>query len=468
MTKCNNFINRYTNLTSLSLFTCGGIGDLGFRASGLNFLAMNELESDRASLARLNFPEAIHFEGDIQHIADDLINAVQAKLHFLKQDLFLVSCTAPCQGMSSAGMGSILNNVRSGKRRTIDPRNRLILPALKIIQQLKPLWIVFENVLGMRNTLIEDNDGAIRPILHIIHQSLSPEYIGSAYPVEFADYGVPQRRQRLITIYSRISILKKRIDIGTSLIPLPSHSRIKKFKCKPWISVSEALRDFPKLDSISLSKSKSKFIPFHRVPVLDKKKYEWVRNTPPSKSAFDNQCINPKCNYQGNAVHGTRQGIDGINRALYTTPLYCLKCGSLLPRPYAIIQNGHLRIMRGYTSAYKRMPADLPAPTLSRNMSFPCSDQKIHPTENRVLSLAEALRLQTIDSYEYKWGPLRYKNAKGNVINKEIAPDTLIRIIIAESIPPLFTELLSRHILKLTTGDRETNEEQRQKFLLLQ
>ena len=41
----------------------------------------------------------------------------------------------------------------------------------------------------------------------------------------------------------------------------------------------------------------------------------------------------------------------------------------------------------------------------TESLSFACSDQKVHPTENRTLSLAEAFRLHTLDQYSYKWGP---------------------------------------------------------------
>lgn len=444
----------YRDLAGVSLFTCGGIGDLGFRAAGIGFLAMNEIEKDRASLARLNFPEATHFDADINDVHDTLADMVHAKLKDSKQELFLLTCTAPCQGMSSAGMGSLLNNARAGRRPHLDPRNRLVLPALRIIRKLRPLWVVFENVTGMRNTIVEDEQGELRPILDIIQKTLAPEYQGKAYDVEFADYGIPQRRQRLITVYTRDERTLSRFAEGIELIPPPTHARRPKGKLKPWVPLSEALRGFPPLDSSTSSKAKSKAVPFHRVPVLDAKKYEWIRNTPLGKSAFDNQCINPACRFQGNPTHGARRGTDGINRAEHTTPLYCTRCGSLLPRPYAVEQNGELRIMRGYTSAYKRMPPDLPAPTISRNLSFPCSDQKVHPFENRVLSLAEALRLQTIDKYEYLWGPLNYKNGAGRTITKDIAPDTLVRLIIAESIPPLFIELLTKHVMQLIFAEK--------------
>ena len=67
---------------------------------------------------------------------------------------------------------------------------------------------------------------------------------------------------------------------------------------------------------------------------------------------FDNQCINPVCRYNGNPTHSARKNNEGINRASTETPLYCLKCGHILPRPW-VKEDGKYRLMKGYTSAYK-------------------------------------------------------------------------------------------------------------------
>lgn len=455
-------MTRSNEYPSVSLFSCAGIGDIGFKAAGAKFVAMNELEPDRAALARLNFPDANHFVGDIYELERDIIDQTRAQ-----GKVFLVTCTAPCQGMSSAGMGSLLRNQRDGKRSKWDPRNRLILPAVRIIRELRPSWVVFENVVGMRNTVILDERDEPRKILDIIHSTLSESYVGRAYPVEFADYGIPQRRQRLITVYGLRELAEERLRRGHELIPQATHSRAGTGGLKRWIGVADALQSFPPLDAKDRRSANNGQVPFHRVPVLDPRKYWWVENTAVGRSAFDNQCVNPKCRNEGNPIHGTSRGSDGINRARRDTPLYCSECGQLLPRP-ATNEDGEERIMRGYTSAYKRMDPHLPAPTISRNLSFPCSDQKIHPYQNRVLSLAEAMRLQTIDRYGYRWGPIEYVNGSGRLVGREIAPDTLVRLVIAESIPPAFTETLFAHLLALSGASELRDESGKQALLWAQ
>ena len=94
-------------------------------------------------------------------------------------------------------------------------------------------------------------------------------------------------------------------------------------------------------------------------------KYFWVSNTPVGKGAFDNQCVSPTCGHEGNATHGSTRDELGVNRSLQTTPIHCERCGELLPRPWVREADGRVRLMKGYTSAYKRMSGDLPASALT-------------------------------------------------------------------------------------------------------
>lgn len=432
--------------TAVSLFSGAGIGDIGYRAAGFDIISMCELEPDRAALARLNFPLTRIFAQDIEKVCDNVI--AHARKCLCGEELDLLICTAPCQGMSKNGQGTLLKNIRAGRRPVLDPRNRLILSALKIIMELRPRWVVFENVIEMRNTIIEDDNQNILPILDVLFDRLSSEYDGDAYDVEMADYGIPQHRQRLITVMTRNPMALEAFRSGNPLVPPATHAKVPTRTLKRWVSVVDAVGDFPPLDGKNEALASCPEIPFHRVPVLDPKKYEWIRHAQPGRSAFDSQCIRPECGFQGNKTHGASHNEEGINRAHKDTPLYCEQCKGLLPRPYTETGDG-IRLMSGYTSAYKRMNADIPAPTLTRNLSYPCSDQKLHPTQNRVLSLAEAMRLHTIDQYTYRWGPL-VRQGKCRKKRVGIAPDSLIRLVIGESVPPLFFELLGKHMLSLT------------------
>lgn len=419
---------------AVSLFTGGGIGDLALRACGAHVLVASELLPDRASVYRANYPETKTIVGDIRKTKAEIICATKELLN--GRDLDVLFATPPCQGMSKNGRGKLLNGIRAGVKPALDPRNMLALEAVEIALALHPRVIVFENVPEMEFTLIERADGTVADLLATIADALAPTFRGYWQVVEFADYGVPQRRQRLITVFSRVDPIREILDHGGSVLPTPTHSATSTMFTKPWISIDAALEGVPPLDAGREDTASHPNLPWHRVPILDEDKYYWVRNTPPGRGAFDNQCVNAACGFAGNPTHGSSHDEHGINRANRSTPIRCVRCGELLPRPW-VVENGEHRLMAGFTSAYKRMRGDLPASALTRNLSYACSDQKLHPREHRVLSIHEALILHTISRYQFQW--LR---DDGRPVS-----DKTIREIIGESIPPYGLEILFRGIL---------------------
>lgn len=122
---------------------------------------------------------------------------------------------------------------------------------------------------------------------------------------------------------------------------------------KPCPTVRDAISGLPPIDG-------------RKVPPPDGKKYTWVKNTPEGGTAFNNQCSNPDCLFQGNRRHGSSK-VDGINQPSDATPLYCERCGALLPRSYVEDKDGTKRLMKGFVSAYKRMKWDEPASTITQN-----------------------------------------------------------------------------------------------------
>lgn len=423
-------------MKAITLFSSAGIGDLAIKASDIDILVANELLSDRVSLHRRNFPETKMIEGDIWEKKNEILDTTLELLD--GEELDFIFATPPCQGMSKNGQGKLLNGIRNGTKAKFDKRNQLIIPTIDIILELRPKIVLFENVPEMENTVILDENENPINVIEYIKKRLGAEYAGKAEVVQFADFGVPQRRSRLITIFSRLDHIKEYLYRNNSLIPTRTHSKNGGRNLRPWITVRDVIADLPKLDSKNKELAESK-IPFHKISVLDPIKYWWVKNTPPENGAFDNQCVNEKCGYRENPTHGATHDHEGINRANKTTPLYCLKCGELLPRPSAKDkETGKLRIMSGYTSAYKRMAWNLPSSTLTTNLSYACSDQKLHPEQNRVLSLYEAFKLHTLDQFPYVW---EHENGK-------IAKDTSIRDVIGESIPPKAIYLIIQHLLQ--------------------
>lgn len=423
----------FRSLTGVSLFSSGGIGDLALDALNVDVLVANELIEERASLFRYNFPKSNMICGDVREQSSNIIQATLSRLQ--NRDLDVLLATPPCQGMSKNGRGKLLNEIRKGNKPAIDERNQLIIPTVDIILALRPKLVILENVPEMENTVIIV-DGQIVYILDYIRARLCPDYAGAARVVEFADYGVPQKRKRLITVFSRQAAFSGALALGKSVFPRETHSSAPRLGVLPWVTVRDAISDMPPLDARNKSTAVSKDFPLHEVPLLDAEKYFWVSNTPPEKSAFDNQCV--ECGYNANPTHKAVR-VDGINRGSSETPLYCVSCSAVLPRPWVGSGNNR-RLMKGFTSAYKRMAWDAPSSTLTTNFAYACSDNKLHPSQHRTLSIAEALRLHTLSEYNYHW--VRHD---GRAAKKQ-----LIRDVIGESVPPKVLEILIGHFIKLS------------------
>lgn len=420
---------------AISLFSSSGIGDLGLHANDINTVIACELLSDRMKLFSHNNPNTKCFCGDIWTLKDEIIEYYHSQFD---EPPFLILATPPCQGMSSNGMGKMLSDYRKGLRPKMDERNRLIMPAVDVVVALRPEWVIFENVANMENTMILDDEGNLVKILDYVYSKVKHEYIMCHEVIDCVDYGVPQHRRRLLTILTRTDSGKRYYDQHKTLLPLATHSKEPSLFTEEWVTVRNAIGAFPSLRAEKGKNTCKAFHPLHRVPLLDDKKLFWIDNTPEGATAFNNQCINPSCLYQGNNNHGARHNEDGINQSLTDTPLYCQKCGKLLPRPYVEDKDGTRRLMKGFVSAYKRMCWDEPASTLTQNFQYACSDNKVHPDQSRVLSLYEALVLQTIAQYDYSF-----------VIDGKTVSDGLIRDTIGESVPPLVIDKVVKNILSL-------------------
>ncbi|MDD5163178.1 MAG: DNA cytosine methyltransferase [Candidatus ainarchaeum sp.] len=132
----------------------------------------------------------------------------------------------PCQGFS----------VANRKRTAKDKRNTLYLQFLRILKAKKPKYFLAENVKGLLSleqgkvfeAMINDFSKAGYKVKHTV--------------VNAADYGVPQKRERVIILGTR-KTEDKEIDF-----PAPTHCSPGKANLnylKPWISIGEALKGIP-------------------------------------------------------------------------------------------------------------------------------------------------------------------------------------------------------------------------------
>ena len=398
-------------------------------------LAASEVIPSRAALIRKNFPKTQVFEGDIRKTKWDYINFFQEKLG--ETSPWLLTLSPPCQGMSSNGAGRISSQIKLGKRSKDDERNRLILPGIEILENLKPKWFILENVRRMENTVIRNEKNIPENILNCIKRRLEPlGYKIFANILDFRDYGVPHHRERLITVGCRIPGITSRYppdaDIFSKVLspfhPPPTHG---KDGVLSWVSLKDTIRHLPLLDAKTRTEDDKD--EFHCIPRWNNNQYFWMSHTPEGKSAFDNMdCV--KCN----------------EKAEDALAVFC-KCGEKLARPQ--IQEGNkARLVKGFKSSYRRMKWDKPGGTLTMNSGVISSDVKGHPDQNRVLSLREILILSTLDHpawpQKYSFDGIDY----GRRSTDKSFSSKLVREVIGESIPPLAMEKMVKHLLSLETN----------------
>lgn len=170
-------------LYSIDLFAgCGGLTH-GMHVAGFTTKVAVELESVAVQSYKLNHPNTCVIHDDIRNVS---VNEVRNCLDH-KTPHLLAGCP-PCQGFSSVRR---LNRAES----VSDPRNDLVKEYFRFVNELKPMTIMMENVPGLLHyTVFQD----------IVRRFKELDYYIDVQVVDVKDYGVPQRRKRLVLLGSRL------------------------------------------------------------------------------------------------------------------------------------------------------------------------------------------------------------------------------------------------------------------------
>jgi len=483
-------LDEDTMFCSISTFSGGGIGDAGIEwGCKVPVISACELVPDRAGLIRHNYPGTHVFQGDIWELKQEIIEHAQRKLEGKAPWLFVMS--PPCQGMSSNGVGRIRASMTAGKRPKEDERNRLVLPGVEIVEELKPSWFLLENVRRMENTIITNENGELENILSMLGRRLHPlGYTIRSSIIDFRDLGVPHHRQRLITVGCRIPEIVEKLPPTNEIFskhPSPLHPiRTHGSDGQPGhITMRESIGHMPKLDA--LTKTVDEDDPYHQIPSWNEQHYFCMEHTPEGSTAFDNNtCIS--CGHTGNLSQdvdcnkcGERLAKPQIeveewecpdcNFTLRKSRTSC-QCGFIRPKGMAVTRNR--RVVRGFKTSYRRLKWDAPASTLTMNSGVISSDMKGHPEQNRVLSVREILLLSSLEAHpgvEYEWDrkyQFRSINQKGELFYKGDFTPKLVRQVIGESIPPLAMNRIVGRLMDLDDrieGPSKTKGMSTQKFL---
>lgn len=168
--------------TSVDLFVGAGGMSIGFKDAGIKSIVANDFEKSACKTFKINNPEVEVIHGDITDLS------IKEKIYeyTVDKEVDLVCGGPPCQGFSHAG-----------KRFIDDPRNQLFKDFIEVVGRIKPKVVVMENVEGMLTFM----KGEIYNQIIELYNKLGYEACGK---IMFAsEYGVPQKRKRVIIICTR-------------------------------------------------------------------------------------------------------------------------------------------------------------------------------------------------------------------------------------------------------------------------
>lgn len=165
------------SFTAVEIFSGGGGLAVGLREAGFETVAAVELEPHAAATFKANHPNVQVFRQDVRTVTGEMLESLAGG----KIDA-LAACP-PCQGFSSL----------TSKWRREDDRNALVGEVGRLADELRPKAIMMENVPGLAQKG--------KPLFDALLDRLEGLGYETNWSVlQVADYGVPQRRRRLVML----------------------------------------------------------------------------------------------------------------------------------------------------------------------------------------------------------------------------------------------------------------------------
>ena len=296
---------------------CGGTSQ-GLRAAGCSVVLGVDNDPDAAATFRSNFPEAAFFAGDIRNLT------VGQLIEFIPQsgdDYLLFSGCAPCQPFSKQNRNKPVK----------DERVPLLAEFGRLVAAFWPELIFVENVPGLQSASQEK--GPFADFLRLLKRL---GYRVSYRVVLSQDYGVPQRRRRLVLIAS---------SLGTIPFPSATHGP---GTATPYSTVWDYIADLPSIQA----GEEHPGVLNHRAAMLSEMNAKRIASTPVGGGRLD-----------------------------WRSELR-LPCHT---------QRGH----DGHTDVYGRMKKYEPASALTTRCVSLSNGRYGHPEQDRAISVREAACLQT-------------------------------------------------------------------------
>lgn len=235
----------------ISLFS-GAMGlDLGLEAAGFQAAGCLELDKKACATIRRNRP-------DLPLISDDIRNWNGTKLlksfGIDRHEIAFIAGGPPCPSFSTAGKRQSFN----------DPRGQVMFDFLRIVSEIRPPFFVMENVRGIlsaslshvplaqRKGKANDDKGSVLKLLSETFSQMG--YTVSVELVNAANYGTPQKRERVVFLGSR--------DGFQVTMPVPQYVNGGNLFYPNWRTLGDAVRGLvdPTPEFIPFSTKRRRFL----------------------------------------------------------------------------------------------------------------------------------------------------------------------------------------------------------------
>lgn len=306
-----------------------------------------DIDPDSSATFRHNFPEAQFIQGDIRSVD---LTAVDLLMNECAGNPVLFCGCAPCQPFS------IQNRARKTK---IDQRTDLLMWFGKLVKRFQPDYVLVENVPGIQSMLV-DARGPLQKFTLILKKL---GYDWDARVVQSQDYGVPQRRARLVLIASRQ---------GKIRLPVTTHGPNAELS---YVTAWEAIQHFPPI----AAGEQHETIPNHVSASLSELNMRRIKATPEGGDRRDwNDALMLDCHKKTDAAD---------------------------------------KRFKGHMDVYGRVRKHQPASGLTTRCISLSNGRFGHPDQHRALSVREAARLQTFpDTFVFLGGINSTARQVGNAV----------------------------------------------------
>lgn len=372
--ECSQDIGK---LTAFSIFSGAGGMDIGVMQAGFEILACIELDHNCCDTLRENIKrenrETKVYEGDIRTFSP---RSIMNDLSIREGHIDLLFGGPPCQAFSQIGKQLSLQ----------DDRGMLLYQVLRYAEALKPHAIMMEQVKGLLTAKdLNGNPGGV--FNSFIEKLEALGYVPKWKVMLAAEYGVPQLRERVILVATRIP--------NGFVFPSPTHASPERcsglFALLPYVTVGDVIND------------------------LEEPLQKTDTSTIPDNSHYD---VTPKRDRE--RIHGVPEGKN---------------LSSQLQLP--IEQRG--RLTKKDTTKFLRLNRSKPSNTLRGGEIF------YHPIADRYLTPREYMRIHGFpDDYVLR-GPIRGRTGTVKDLDQHRQVGNAVPPPLAKSVALQIKEIMACH-----------------------